>query len=145
LCIENSAFVKLPLPYRIAGWHVATDAEWDTLQNYLIAKGYNWDGTTTSNKISKSLTAKTDWHTSTTTGTPGCDLTMNNRSGFSALPGGYRSFDGGFLQSINGYWWCAAELDASYAWLRDIYYDLDNLYRISGSKSYGFSVRLVKD
>ena len=46
-----------------AGWHVPTDAEWDTLENYLIANGYNWDGTTDSNKIAKSLAAKTDWYT----------------------------------------------------------------------------------
>jgi uncharacterized protein (TIGR02145 family) len=45
-------YVVNPLnPKKIAptGWHVPTDAEWDTLQNNLIAKGYNWDGTTTGN------------------------------------------------------------------------------------------------
>ena len=36
-----------------AGWHVPTDAEWDTLQNYLIANGYNWDGTTDEQQDSK--------------------------------------------------------------------------------------------
>ena len=33
------------------GWHVPTDAEWTTLEEYLIANGYNYDGTTTENKI----------------------------------------------------------------------------------------------
>jgi uncharacterized protein (TIGR02145 family) len=49
------------------GWHVPTDADWDTLHNYLIANGYNWDGTTTGNKIAKSMAAQTDWYTGTTT------------------------------------------------------------------------------
>jgi len=43
------------------GWRVPTDAEWDTLKNYLITNGYNWDGTTTGNKIGKALAARTDW------------------------------------------------------------------------------------
>jgi uncharacterized protein (TIGR02145 family) len=29
------------------GWHLPTDAEWTALENYLIANGYNYDGTTT--------------------------------------------------------------------------------------------------
>jgi uncharacterized protein (TIGR02145 family) len=28
------------------GWHLPTDAEWTELENYLIANGYNYDGTT---------------------------------------------------------------------------------------------------
>jgi uncharacterized protein (TIGR02145 family) len=129
-----------------AGWHVPTDAEWDTLQNYLIAKGYNWDGTTTDSKIAKSLAAKTDWYSNSSAGTIGCDLTKNNSSGFSALPGGYRSSYGSFYyQSSNGYWWSATENDASHAYRR--YLDLDSgyLYRSYAFKSYGFSVRLVRD
>ena len=35
------------------GWHVPSDAEWTTLENYLIANGYNYDGTTTGNKEHK--------------------------------------------------------------------------------------------
>ena len=27
------------------GWHVPTDAEWTTFENYLIANNYNYDGT----------------------------------------------------------------------------------------------------
>jgi uncharacterized protein (TIGR02145 family) len=130
-----------------AGWHVPTNAEWDTLQNYLIANGYNWDVTTTGNKIAKSLATKTDWLSYQTTGTIGCDLTKNNRSGFSALPGGYRSYDGNFYyQSHYGYWWSATEYDASYAWDRGLSYDNDYLYRaFNYYESCGFAVRLLRD
>ena len=65
-----------------SGWHVPTDAEWTTLENYLIAHGYNYDSTTTGNKIAKALAAQTYWTTYSTTGTIGCNLSTNNRSGF---------------------------------------------------------------
>ena len=47
------------------GWHVPTDLEWETLHNYLIAHGYNYDSTTTGNYIAKAMAAQTAWYTST--------------------------------------------------------------------------------
>jgi uncharacterized protein (TIGR02145 family) len=129
------------------GWHVPSDAEWDTLQNYLTVKGYNWDGTITGNKIAKSLAAMTDWAIYSTTGTIGCDLTINNSSGFAAIPGGCRIFNGTFVgKSLNGYLWSATEFDASTPIHRDLRYDGDYLTRGNYlTKSCGFSVRLVRD
>jgi uncharacterized protein (TIGR02145 family) len=135
-------------PKKIAptGWHVPSDAEWDTLQNYLIGKGYNWDATISGNKIAKSLATKTDWNTYSTIGTIGCDLTKNNSSGFSALPGGFRYFNGNFYhQSDHGYWWSATEDYLSSTYYRYLYCVIDNLYRFYLSKSCGFSVRLLRD
>ena len=43
------------------GWHVPTDAEWTELENYLIANGYNYDGTTEGNKIAKAMASTTGW------------------------------------------------------------------------------------
>jgi uncharacterized protein (TIGR02145 family) len=80
------------------GWHVPDDAEWITLENYLIASGYNYDGTTTGSKIAKSLAATTSWAPTTATGAVGnTDFPLyRNKSGFSALPGGYRGMQGNF-------------------------------------------------
>jgi uncharacterized protein (TIGR02145 family)/uncharacterized repeat protein (TIGR02543 family) len=129
-----------------AGWHVPTDVELTTLENYLIANGYNWDNTTTGNKIAKSMAAKTIWNTSTSAGAIGNDLTTNNRSGFSALPGGCRSFDGTFGgQSYGGGWWSAAASDATYAWDRGLFSDVTSLDRGGDDKGCGFSVRLVRN
>jgi len=131
------------------GWHVPTDSEWTILEKYLVLNGYNWDGTTDTsaeNIIAKSLASKTDWYSSTRPGATGNDLTTNNRSGFSALPGGYRHNDGTFsLQSNLGFWWSATESGASNAWDRNLYYNYFNLYRTSNHKSHGFSVRLLRD
>ena len=49
------------------GWHVPSDTEWTTLENHLIANDYNYDGTTTENKIAKAMASTTGWNSSTTT------------------------------------------------------------------------------
>jgi uncharacterized protein (TIGR02145 family)/uncharacterized repeat protein (TIGR02543 family) len=128
-----------------AGWHVPTDAEWDTLQNYLIANGYNYDSTTTDNKIAKSMAATTDWAIYTTDGAIGNDLSKNNRSGFSALPGGWRISSGSSNQNTVGYWWSAMEDDITYAYYRSLTYRSVSPYRSSNDKSLGFSVRLLRN
>ena len=133
------------------GWHVPSDSEWTVMEKYMVLNGYNWDGakdTLQVNKIAKSLAAKTDWNIYPYADTEmiGFNLTKNNRSGFSALPGGFRRFDGTFFsQRITGYWWSASEYDASYAYYRYLSYMSDVLGRYDLSKNCGFSVRLVKD
>jgi uncharacterized protein (TIGR02145 family) len=113
-----------------AGWHVPADTEWDTLQNYLIANGYNWDGTTDSNRIAKSLAAMTDWKTNSVTGTIGKDLRKNNRSGFSALPGSSRTRYGQFgIFGQHGSWWSSTEIDSATAFNCYLHYDTDYLRR----------------
>jgi len=128
-----------------AGWHVPTDPEWDTLQNYLIESGYNYDRSTTENKIAKSISAETDWLTCSTIGAIGNDLTINNRSGFSALPGGCRI--GNKFNNIGIYcaWWSATEHGEKSAYSRNIVNDCNDVSNFSASKILGFSVRLIKD
>jgi len=128
------------------GWHVPTDAEWTTLENYLIANGYNYDGTTTGNKIAKSLAATTDWNSYSGTGTIGNDLTKNNTSGFAGLPGGCRDYVGSFYDVGDyGYWWSSTQYNAYNAWNRFLDYDNSDVYRRYTNKQYGFSVRCVRD
>ena len=129
------------------GWHVPTDAEWTTLENYLIAGGFNWDGTTKDNKVAKALSAKTDWFTELglEDGTIGNDLSKNNNSGFLAIPGGSRSTNGEFDYGGSGNWWSATEFNESGGVARNLYYNHINLSWNSNYKSNGFSVRLVKD
>ena len=129
------------------GWHVATDEEWTTLENYLIANGYNYDGSTSGDNYAKSLAATTDWATDSGTGTIGNDLTKNNRSGFSALPGGNRYTSNGTFGLVggSGYWWSSTEKSTSIAWDRLMGYGLSDVYRDSSNKQNGFSVRCVRD
>jgi uncharacterized protein (TIGR02145 family) len=128
------------------GWHVPIDAEWDTLQNYLIANGYSLDGSITDNMTAKSMAAMADWGASTTAGAVGNNLTANNRSGFSALPGGARGGNGFFLLiGYYGNWWSATALFATTSWSRGMNYDNPDVYRFRYDNSLGFSVRCIKD
>jgi len=79
-----------------AGWRVPTNEDWEILEAYLVENGSNWDGTKTGNKYAKSLAAKSDWYFDNKPGSVGNDLSKNNSSGFSALPGGNRYYTGDF-------------------------------------------------
>lgn len=112
------------------GWHVPTDEEWTTLAKYL--GGSNVAG----GKLKE--TSITHWNSPNTGAT--------NESGFSALPGGFRYYDGSFNDlGYNGYWWSATAYDATYAWYRSLNYDYENVHRNDYYKVYGFSVRCLRD
>jgi len=128
------------------GWHVPTYVEWTTLQNYLIANGFNYDGTTTGNKIAKSLAFNSLWSTDTGVGTIGNDLTKNNTSGFAGLPGGNRYYDGTFnYVGRGGYWWSSTENNTNNAWPFYMYSFSRGTERNNEYKQYGCSVRCVRD
>ena len=131
------------------GWHVPSKAEWTTLENYLTTNGYNYDGTTSGNKIAKSLAATTDWCTCTGNGFIGNDLTKNNSTGFTALPGGDRYYYEGkafFNIGNSGYWWTSTEYCTGYAWYRMMFSDADLLSEdFSQPCWFGYSVRCIRD
>ena len=131
------------------GWHVPSDAEWRTLYEHLIANGYNYDGTTTGNKIAKSMASTTGWLSSTTLGTPGNNQSTNNSSGFNAYPKGWRwGFGMGFNGEVDtAVFWSTTDFSSSDAY----FFDIRNYreYVFTGGDFYykvnGNSVRLVKD
>jgi len=128
------------------GWHVPTDAEWTTLGNYLTANGYNYDGSTSGNYYAKSLAANTNWLNSTDVGAIGNDLSKNNRTGFSLLPGGCRLNNGfGNTAGSHGYWWSSTEYDTNSALARYLHENYSSLYGGGYAEDLGFSVRCVKD
>jgi uncharacterized protein (TIGR02145 family) len=121
------------------GWHVASDAEWDTLKTYVTANRGTFGS------VAKALASTTDWASSTAAGAIGNDLTKNNTTGFTALPGGNRYLNGNYSNVGNyGGWWSSAEDSTSGAWIRYVYYSNSKMYR-SYVKEGGFSVRCVKD
>jgi uncharacterized protein (TIGR02145 family) len=118
------------------------------LQDYLIAHGFNWDNTTSGNKIAKAMAAQTDWiASSAASGIVGNNLALNNRSGFTALPAGLREYGGGFSYvGIIGNWWSTTNAGypngSCYCYLFNTY---DYLYRNDWFNNSGFSVRLLRD
>jgi uncharacterized protein (TIGR02145 family) len=137
------------------GWHVSSDAEWTTLVEYLIANGYNYDGTTTENKLAKSMASTTGWGTSTGTGEIGNVQSLNNSSGFNAFPEGLRHFDGSFnSEGGNAVFWSSTEDDSNSALCNNLIVENDpNGSFTNGGfqmgstfeKHFGLSVRFVRD
>lgn len=128
-----------------AGWHIPTAAEWITMENYLIANGYNYDGTTTGNKIAKALTSTTGWTTTTVAGVPGnTDYpTFRNKSGFNGVPSGYRYSGGSFHGGGSScFWWRSV---SGGAWSKSINYMGVDEVNFNYTNGYGFSVRCIKD
>jgi uncharacterized protein (TIGR02145 family) len=128
------------------GWHVPSKTEWAVLENWLIAKGYNWDGATSHNMIAKALSAQTNWSISPQPGTIGYNSLRNNRSCFSALPGGCRLNTGNFINIGQiGHWWSVSESNALCAHYRFLTYKSESFEGADYAKKCGMSVRLVKD
>ena len=130
------------------GWHVPSDAEWTTLENHLIANGYNYDESTTENKIAKAMASTTGWISSTETGAIGNDQSLNNDSGFNAVPEGFRfAFtDGSFNQEgISAFFWSSTENGFNLAWDRYLDKNRTDLVRNYSEKRDGASVRFVRD
>jgi uncharacterized protein (TIGR02145 family) len=113
-----------------AGWHIPSDAEWTTLTNYLgsdsVAGG----------KLKEAGNAH--WISS--------NIGATNESGFTALPGGNRIFNGTFeFEGVRGSWWTASGYDSRTAWQRVMYCIYGDVSRSNYFKRFGFSVRCVKD
>ena len=69
-----------------------------------------------------------------------------NSSGFSGLPGGYRSnYDGDFFNAGSGGYWWSSSPNGSDAWYRFLYFDFENVSRSNYVQRFGFSVRCVRD
>jgi uncharacterized protein (TIGR02145 family) len=112
------------------GWHVATEAEWNTLITYL-------GGETVAGGHLKEL-GTTHW-TSPNTG-------ADNTSGFTALPGSFRNNDGTYGGIGDGSnWWTSTESSTLSAWYRGVYSDSSYINKYSYYKTFGFSVRCLKD
>ena len=112
------------------GWHVPSDAEWIILTDYL-------GGESVAGGKLKSV-GTTYWNSANTGAT--------NESGFSALPGSYRNFDGNFGNIRNdASFWSASEYYNDIAWLRQLLNNLSVFFKSNNFKSSGSSVRCLKD
>ena len=148
MCIVDTAYHRLYNWYSIAsnkniapkGWHIPTDEEWKLLETTIgisstDVEKFAWRGLI----AGKLLPLNTiGWPMySTVYGT--------NDFGFSALPGGCRVFDGTTNSESNAcFWWTETETEN-----KAIYRYLDSqkkgIFRQSTLKTYGFSIRCIKD
>lgn len=132
----------------IEGWRLATDEDWTIMENYLADNGYNYDGTIGGGraKIAKALATDYGWNTSGVVGSVGKNdyPEYRNKSGFSGLPGGLvLPSPWGIFQ--DSYYWTNTEANSSEYYYRRIWYKGTDVQRGSIDKTYGASIRLIKD
>jgi uncharacterized protein (TIGR02145 family) len=125
------------------GWHVPSDSEWTQLTDYLRGPAAYFCNN--NNNIAKALTSNTGWHTSIYDCTAGNDMESNNATGFGALPAGH--FQGGSYMSFSdeANMWSSSEASNNNVWYRSIASNFAYVRRYSGTKSYGYSVRCLRD
>jgi uncharacterized protein (TIGR02145 family) len=112
------------------GWHVPTAAEWNSLFTYLGGSKV------VSNKLREAGDA--NWMTPNTGAT--------NSSGFTALPGSFRSTDGSFGSfGYYGYWWTSTASGSAHATAVKMITSRAEITTEAVNVGSGLSVRLIKD
>ena len=112
------------------GWHVSTDDDWTALETYLGANGHSGaEGT--------ALKSTSGWDS----GGNGTD-----NFGFSALPGGYRDYYGGYFYDAGyfAYLWSSSPAGGS-AWYRFLSIYSPDVDRYSYERRSGMPVRCLRD
>jgi hypothetical protein len=124
-----------------SGWHIPVETEWNKL-----VKCLDTNADTICQGCVQSIIAggklkeigTSHWFTP--------NLGATNSSGFSSLPGGLRDNNGLFGDiGQKGYLWSSKEYSSSYAWYRYMTSFTSDINRYDYFKSYGFSVRFIKD
>lgn len=90
------------------GWHIPDEAEFQELVSYLINNGFNYDGSTSGNKLGKSIASTLNWNSYPyVEDVPGNNPGANNSSGFNGVGSGTRvNFDTFFTgKGVYTYWW----------------------------------------
>ena len=126
------------------GWHVPSDGEWTQLTQYVGSQS-NYLCSNNSSYIAKALASTTGWNSSTSTCAVGNTPASNNATGFSAVPAGYHygsSFDN---SGSYAYFWSSTEYSSSDAYGRGLRYNSASVYSNLNYKSYGYSVRCLRD
>jgi uncharacterized protein (TIGR02145 family) len=123
-----------------AGWHVPSDAEWNTMIGFIDSLFIaDTIGAVQSSIAGGKLKSVTGWSAPNTAAT--------NETGFSALPGGYRNYWNQYSYNINtaALFWTSTAIDADWAYNRFLNHTSGDIYRDDMNKRAGHSVRCVRD
>ena len=124
------------------GWHIPSDSDWCTLATFLASETidcaslyyYN-------NDAGGQMKETTTWRAP--------NSGASNSSGFTGLPGGYRTMtDPSSFSALseNGLWWSSTQYEtAGYSRHWGLYYDDDGVAHFASMKSDGLSVRCIRD
>jgi uncharacterized protein (TIGR02145 family) len=118
------------------GWHVPSDGDWAIMIEYL---GGEWEAGWSMKSTGSSFNGTGLWSS--------WNEEATNSSGFSAIPGGVRSYSGIYnWYGQTGYWWSSSESGPDNAWVRFLNINMVNSGNDNGgNKKDGFSVRCLRD
>jgi uncharacterized protein (TIGR02145 family) len=133
------------------GWHVPTDAEWTSLIQFMVpsetvsaaasgTQSPNAGGKMKSKDTNSTLNIGLGWNPGNPPN-PGTD-----NFDFSALSGGFRTnvpFPS--IRNFAWFWSATANGISGNAWYRDLNYNDSDVTRSDGNKSFGASIRCLKD
>jgi uncharacterized protein (TIGR02145 family) len=115
------------------GWHVPSDGEWCTLTTYLDSTVIclnGWTGTDVYLKMS-SWTSPNSFN--------------SNISGFSSIPGGHKNSTAFYNIGSNTFFWSTSEISSTTVLMIELANNFPDRGRTINPKSFGFSVRCLKD
>lgn len=119
------------------GWHLPSDNEWKTLEQYLGMSSTDANESGWRGDIGNKLKSTSGWNR---------NGNGTNSSGFNAVAGGYRSPSGAFsFAGYDGYWWSSSPSGSSIAWCRSLDYSGAEVIRFYYDMAHGFSVRCLRD
>jgi len=139
-----------------ADWVLPTEYDFKKLESYLRRKKFNFDGDTIGYVFAKSLAGQAFWTTDDGLGSVGNDLSLNNRTKWNLLPGGYRDENGVFMELNNkAVLWSAcstiydgdktiAGVDSTRANARVMSYNKATLDSVPQLMKRGISIKLIK-
>jgi uncharacterized protein (TIGR02145 family) len=135
------------------GWHIPTDYEWavlldvvdDASTTFTLQTGIGWWGTNAGVKLKSSSTYLA--------GDPGDGSWLNhdnrglNTYGFGVMPAGYRPYDGDNFDGRGtcSAFWCSNASEGKHTWLRIFDATTPNVHRDHTFRSWGWSVRCLKN
>jgi uncharacterized protein (TIGR02145 family) len=117
------------------GWRIPTDDDWKKLEWFIgmtadTANIIGWRGTHEGEKLKSAKTKNLAWRLDQS-------IQNTNESGFSALPGGCRLYNGSYGdsgQNSTGFWWTASDAGTDQAWFRYLDYHYAGIFRYYGPK-----------
>jgi len=143
---EAMQYSELPASQGICmpGWHLPSDNEWFVLSQYISGRPeFYCDGIDA--WTAKALASPFGWTASSTTCTPGNNQAANNSTGFTMMPGGYKYSNGFTNPGEYSAYWSSSPADSQNAmwWLLE--YSKKYLGHSTFQKTFGVSVRCLRD
>jgi uncharacterized protein (TIGR02145 family) len=128
------------------GWHVPSTSEWNQLINYVRSQSLYVCGSN-NNNVAKALASTTGWYSDATECAVGNNQSANNSTGFGAVPAGSCYESSNDEAGYGASFWSSSqyESDPSKAYDHNLIYNDVAARRYYDYKSYGFSVRCLRD